>query len=155
MGTLSFKSVGRTASSIQQNAVTTSPIPIGIKTPLRLSNENGPLQMNFSLADQISDNLRNLLQTNWGERLGLYDFGANLRPLVVNYSSQDTFDSEAVASIATAVGRWMPYIELVDFSSVVNRQQNQQTGVIEITIGYNIPSLDISNKKIQVVLYVI
>ena len=155
MGILSFKSVGRTAQSLEEEVVDQKVIPVGIKTPLRLETIDGPLAMHYSLEDQLSDNLRNLLQTNFGERLGLYDFGANLKPLTTNFSSQDTFDAEALTRIAAAISRWMPFVEPIDYISEVDRSQKLNTGLIRITITYNIPSLNITGKKIQTVLYVI
>ena len=79
MATLSFKSVGKTAQTLSEEDVEVANFPIGIRTPLSLSDIDGPLAMNYLLDEQLADNLRNLLQTNFGERLGLYNFGANLK----------------------------------------------------------------------------
>lgn len=155
MATISFKSVGKIKKNVIDQATLDPIIPIGIKTPIQLDTNDGLLKMHYSLEDQTADNLRNLLQTNWGERVGLYDFGANLRPLTLEYSSQETFDDEAVERISAAVKKWMPYIDLIDFKSEVDRTQNEITGVIKIIISYNIPTLQVSNKKIEVVLYVV
>lgn len=155
MGTLSFKSVGRTAQSIAQESVETTPIPIGIKTPLQLNSIDGFFEMHYSLEDQMADNLRNLLQTNFGERVGLYNYGANLKPLTVNFSSQDDFDAEALIRISSAISQWMPYIEPIDYISEVDRSQKLNTALIRITVGYNIQSLNVQQRKIQLVLYVI
>jgi len=155
MGTLSFKSVGRTAQSIAQESVETTPIPIGIKTPLQLNSIDGFFEMHYSLEDQMADNLRNLLQTNFGERVGLYNYGANLKPLTVNFSSQDDFDAEALIRISSAISRWMPYIEPIDYISEVDRSQKLNTALIRITVGYNIQSLNVQQRKVQLVLYVI
>lgn len=154
MAKISFKSVGQTKEQLKDSFVTSTPRPIGIKTPLQLSNDSGLLRMNYNLSNQISDNLRNLLLTNWGERVGLYNFGANLTPLTSDFVSQEDFDSEAVARIKSAVALWMPFVELVDFVSETDRLENVSTGIIRITISYNIPSLNISDKKLQIVLYV-
>jgi phage baseplate assembly protein W len=155
MATINFKSVGVTSTQLTQQAIQTSPLPIGIKTPLELGGQDGLLVMHYDLIDQLSDNLRNLLLTNWGERLCQYFFGANLRPLTTEYSSQETFDNEAVVRIKNAVSTWMPFIELVDFVSEVDRKENKSTGVIKITISYNIPALNAIDKRIQIVLYVL
>lgn len=156
MSVISFKSVGVTPKFIEESVVETSPIPIGIKTPLQLdSTGKNFFIMNFELEDQISDNLRNLLQTNWGERLGQFFFGANLRPLTTEFVSQDNFDAEAVIRIKNSVSAWMPFIDLIDFLSEIDRLENKSTGVIKINITYNIPSLQVFNKKIQTVLYVL
>lgn len=155
MATLSFKSVGRTAQSLDEEDVVVATLPLGIKTPLSISDIDGPLAMHYLLDEQLADNLRNLLQTNFGERLGLYNFGANLKPLTVNYSSQDSFDSEALVRISSAISTWMPYIEPIDYISEVDRSQKLNTALIRINITYNVPSLSINGKKIQIVLYVI
>jgi phage baseplate assembly protein W len=155
MATINFKSVGITAEKAQQTTTQAVSLPIGIKTPLQLGYEDGLLVMHYDLADQLADNLRNLLQTNWGERLGQYFFGANLKPLTTEFTSQESFDSEAVVRIKNAVTTWMPFIDLVDFISEVDRNENKNTAIIRVNIGYNIPALNITDRKIQVVLYVI
>jgi len=155
MGQFSFKSSGKTREQQQVELLTQSPTPIGIQTPLKLGTSEGLLAVNYSLADQVHDNLRNLILTNWGERLGFYDFGANLRPLTTEFVSQDDFDSQAIDRIRTAVSRWMPFVDLVDFLSVTDRTENKNTAIIRITITYNVPALNVFNKQLQVSLYVI
>ena len=70
---ITFKSVGELSTD---RKFTTTPVqnPIGIKTPLSLGQDaDGIFSMHFKLEDQIQDNFRNLLLTNNGERLGLFD----------------------------------------------------------------------------------
>jgi phage baseplate assembly protein W len=155
MATYNFKSAGKTQEQTAIEEVKSTIIPYGIKTPLQLGSSEGIFSMNYSLEDQFADNLRNLLLTNWGERLGLYQFGANLRPLTTEYVSQDDFDSKAIENIKRAVGKWMPFIDLENFTSTVNRQENTNTGIIQISVTYNIPALDVKGKAVQIVLYVI
>lgn len=153
MGTFNFKSSGKTTTQQSIEALTKSATPIGIKTPLRLGTQEGIFGMNYNLPDQVHDNLRNLLMTNWGERLGFYDFGANLRSLMSDLVSQDDFDAQAVSRISAAVGRWMPYISLDEFLSQVDRIENKNTAVVRITITYSIPSLKVDKRALQVTLY--
>lgn len=155
MASYNFKSVGKTQEQLQVEAVKSTKIPYGIKTPLQIGTTEGILAMNYSLEDQFADNLRNLLLTNWGERLGLYDFGANLKPLTTELVSQDDFDTEAISRIKSAVERWMPFIDLENFSSSVDRNENKNLAIIRITITYNIPALQVTNKSLQIVLYAI
>lgn len=155
MATYSFKSSGKTQEQKDIELVKNSPVPFGIKTPLALGSTEGILTMNYSLEEQFADNLRNLLLTNWGERLGLYQFGANLRPLTTEFVSQDDFDSKAIERIRNAVSKWMPFIDLESFTSNVDRLNNRNIGVIQISITYNIPALEVSGKGLQIVLYVI
>ncbi len=154
MGTYSFKSAGKTAEQRQAEALTASAVPIGIMTPLRAGTKDGIFAMHASLADQMNDNLRNLLLTNHGERIGLYDFGANLRPLASEFTTQDSFDSQAITRISEAVAKWMPYVSLNDFLSEVDRTENKNTGVIRITVTYTVPNISNDKKYLQVTLYV-
>jgi len=155
MATYSFKSVGKTQTQIDEETTKKSLIPYGIKTPMQLGDKEGIFSMNYSLEDQFADNLKNLLLTNWGERLGLYQFGANLKPLTTEFVSQDDFDSEAIVRIKDAVEKWMPFVDLEDFSSEVDRLENKNTGIIKISITYNVPLINVSRKGLQIVLYVV
>jgi len=156
MASYSFKSSGKTKDQKEKEELESSPVPFGIKTPLRLG-EGTILEMNYDLADQFQDNLKNLLLTNWGERLGLYDFGANLKPLTTEYSSQDDFDNAAIERIRKSVEKWMPFIDLEDFSSSVEKFENKSgsIGVIKITVTYNISALRVFKRAVQVVFYAV
>lgn len=154
MGVYSFKSSGKTASQIIDEIPSITPLPIGISTPLRLS-DNNLFAMHYNLEDQIHDNLRNLLLTNWGERVGFYYFGANLRELTTESSNLDAFDEVAIERIRTAVSTWMPFVTLNDFISEIDNRNNKNTGIVKIKITYNVPQLNIENKALQISLYVI
>lgn len=153
MATFNFKSSGKTAEQKAIEQLTISSTPIGIKLPLRFGEQEGLFAMNYVLADQVHDNLRNLMMTNWGERLGFYDFGANLRPILSDYTTQDDFDSAAIERIAGAVAKWMPYINLGEFSSSIDEFETKNTTVIKLVITYSIPALEIENKALQITLY--
>jgi len=156
MATYSFKNVGKTEEQRVIETLNQSLIPFGIKTPMQLGSVGeGLISMNYNLADQFADNLKNLLLTNWGERLGLYDFGANLRPLTTEFTSQENFDNEAIERIRNTVARWMPFVSLNTFESIVDRSDNKNTGVIKINITYSIPAIEVNNRSLQIVLYVI
>lgn len=156
MSTYSFKSVGKTVQKIEEEKLAIADIPIGIKTPLQLGeNGDGLFSMHTSLLDQIEDNFRNLLLTNWGERIPLYDFGANLREITTELVSQEDFDKEAMSRIRAAISKWMSYIEPQTFESKIDSEQNKNTGIIRIKITYNIPLINATDRAIEVVLWVI
>ena len=158
MAVLSFKSVGKTVEQKQReaNAVSGSLSPIGFKTPLRYGdNSEGVFAMHFSLGDQLQDNFKNLILTNWGERVALYDFGANLRELVTEFASEEDFNNEAIQRIANATSKWMPYIQPQTFESVVEHADNQHVAVIRLRITYDIPLLNVTSKALEVTLYAI
>jgi phage baseplate assembly protein W len=154
----SFKSVGKTSSQIrtEELAQSSSPLPVGIVTPIRLGERSeGIFKMNFSLADQVADNLRNLITTNWGERLGQYFFGANLQELMTEVVNKDDFEQEAMIRIKSAVERWMPYVELIDFESTIDNLTKKSTGKIRMNISYIVTGLQDLPRSLQVDMYII
>jgi phage baseplate assembly protein W len=94
--------------------------------------------MNYTLLEQMSDNLRNIILTNHGERLAMYDFGANLRPLLTDFSNKDNFDQEAMSRIKTTVGKYMPFVNLLGYESKIERTQNVYTGIVYVIIAYKV-----------------
>jgi phage baseplate assembly protein W len=151
-----FKSVGTSEAEVQENKTVwfEETRPIGIKTPLQLGDgTDGVLSMHRNLADQIHDNFRNLILCNHGERLGCYDFGANLSELAHELGS-DGVDDEAIKRIATATGKYAPFISLQTFESFVDHRENQHVAKVGIRIRYDIPRLNVQNKALEVIIYV-
>lgn len=154
---ISFKNVGTIkeigSTYAEQNR---SLIPIGVKTPLVLdASTNNIFAMHTDVRAQVADNLRNLVQTNWGERLALTDYGANLNPLVTEFSSKQAFDQEAIIRINTAVEKWMPFLELIDYDSVPDFEDNEFVGKIRIKISYGIPTIGVAQDVVEVFLFII
>ena len=150
----SFKSVGESIDAYNKDRPGANEIPIGIKTPLQIGADNsGLLKMHKSLPDQSHDNLRNLILTNHGERLGMFDFGGNLAELAFELGAEGA-DSEAIRRIGRAVGKYMPYVELTTFESKAEHSNNEHTAKVLLTIVYSIPKLSVKDRALQVVLYV-
>jgi len=156
MAKINFASVGNQVDTSIQTQLTGSVLPLGFKTPLQLGvSGEGILAMHFTFEQQLADNFRNLLYTNHGERLELYDFGANLRPLTTELYNEDNFDAVAIRRIKLATEKYMPFLFLKTFESKLDRFNNQQTGKIIIKIVYDIPLLRVVDKEMNVTLYVI
>ncbi len=150
MATISFKSVGKKVSENQTPTVPVS-TPIGISTPMQLGEgSDGIFRTHRVLGNQISDNLRNLILTNYGERLGQYDFGANLKQLVFDYSSNPDWESDVMSNIKNAVAKFMPYVELESFETSIDTNNDTQIATVEITVSFNVPTAGVSNKAIRV-----
>ena len=152
----SFKSVGNKSTSYIYTE-TVNPKPVGLKTPLRITtNREGPFSMYYSPQEQIHDNLRNLILTNKGERVGRYDFGGDMRALVFEYKSRDDFEAEAMIRIKSAVSKYLPVVELdmfnADFFKVDPHSLDGITKIV-IQIKYNIPKLKVVGRAIEVNLY--
>lgn len=149
----SFKSSGKNAITDDTlDLVAKEPPPIGIKTPVEISPDKGLFTMHTDVGKQISDNLRNLIMTNYGERLGFYDFGANIRPLVFDLGSEDA-DQLAISRIKRAVGKYMPFVSLDGFQVFVDRHDNKEVAKVGIQVTYKIPQLDNYIRSLEVMLY--
>lgn len=133
----------------------TSLTPVGILTPLAIDeNGNTFFETSIDIVDIVKDNLKNLIQTNHGERLGRYYFGANLKPLAIEYTSDQNFDSEAMMRINTAVRDYMPYINLEGYNSKASRALDQSVTQVEIIIQFSIPKINLYNGVIKAIIYV-
>jgi len=149
----SFKSAGLKEEDQEEVIPKAQKLPIGIATPIQLSRDAGGLLiMHKDIDKQLSDNLRNLLLTNHGERLGFYDFGANLRPLVFDLGT-DTADSEAIRRIKSTTNKYMPFISLEGFQVFVDRHDNKDVAKVGIQITYRIPRLDTALRTLELMLY--
>ncbi len=149
----SFKSVGIKSDSPKQPSSIES-LPIGIRTPMKLGQGNdGIFQMHFKLEDQIKDNFRNLLSTNHGERVALYNFGANLHGLTLELGS-DTFDNELLLRINTATSKFMPFIKLDKLEREVVNFDNEHIAKIRVKVFYSVPSLRIFNQAVEIIFFI-
>lgn len=156
MTVLSFKSVGKTTTTVQTETLEVSPLPVGIQTPVRspVVETDGIFAMHYEIPDQINDNLKNLIETNWGERLGLYDFGANLRELLFEITAREDFESEVMQRIKQTVEKWMPYVSLNGFELNQDYEERDKTGVIRFRIMYDLPLLSITDQALDIIMYV-
>jgi phage baseplate assembly protein W len=144
-----WKSAGQTPLVVRdniflgQNSEETLPaLPIGIKLPLQLGSErSGIFEMNFDAAEAISSNLRNLVMTNQGERIGNFLYGANLGPLCTEYSASEDFEAEAMRRIQNAVNTFLPIVQLNNFTTAFIENSDTGVLVIQMKLEYDIPSL--------------
>lgn len=155
---ISFKGVGIKKDDLKNDVLrrNQSPIPVGIKTPLEIDSLGKEIfALNYNIQDQVRDNLRNLLMTNHGERVCLYDFGANLQPLVSEYVNKDDFDSEAMLRINTAISKYMPFITPLEFDSKVDRRVDDNLNKFTLFVTYTVPAINIIKDQIIVELYIL
>lgn len=138
-----FKSSGFRRDDRRFVAKKTVDRPIGIKTPLEAGGDifvthDNPIK-------QLSDNFRNLVMTNNGERLGMFNFGANLKSLLYDYSNEPNFESIVTEAIVSATNRYIPSIVITSVSAVFvdanekNDLNKIGLAMVRIKIDYSIP----------------
>jgi phage baseplate assembly protein W len=148
----SFRSTGRPFTVSQPASYQSPIIPVGIKTPLSLSG-NGvstPFTMNTKVEDQIADNLRNLIMTNYGERLGLYDFGGNLQSLLMETIPTADLPQAVETRIKTAVDKYMPGIDINSVSMIANRSPGKALASFDFVVTYSCVQAGINERRIQI-----
>ena len=149
----SFKSVGARSDSLtQERRITPEPTPIGLKTPLQLGNGTNIFKMHYSLEDAIKDNLRNLIMTNTGERLGRPNFGANLMELALELGTE-TSDQQAMMRIKESAAQFLPFVNLVGFATEVDRFDNKEVAKVDLFITYTIPKISTKQHGLKITLY--
>ena len=154
VGKIDFKSVGtkptlRTSDTERQNRV-----PIGIRTPMRLGQgSDGIYAMNRTIAEEVRQNLSNLILTNWGERVGRYHFGANLRELTLELGSEE-YDEEVAVRIKSATSRWMPYVLLIGMERFVDSVDDEPLAKIRLRIVYDVPAVGLKNQVLDVQFFI-
>lgn len=152
-----FSSVGESKEDFDARKVKSSQdaaqIPIGIKVPVELGQSNdGLLKMHTDIEKVLADNFRNMIMTNHGERLGLYDFGANLTELAFELGSDD-FDSEAIRRIRRTTQKYMPFIQLLTFEPLVDRINNKEVAKVGVRITYRVSAVSQKERVIEAIIY--
>lgn len=152
-----FASVGEIKDEFDarnvRSAADRAQIPIGIVVPVELGSSNdGLLKMHTDIEKNISDNFRNMIMTNYGERLGLYDFGANLTELATELGT-DQFDEEAVRRIRRTTEKYMPFVQLLTFEPLVDRFDNKDIAKVGVRITYKVLALSQQERAIEAIVY--
>ena len=134
--------------------------PIGIKTPLEKGNvQNGEslFKMHFSIEDQVVDNLKNLIMTQKGERLGFTDYGTNINRIYSDTSLDEDEIADVVSQeISTAVSKYMPSIRLSQFytqkvENFTNKLNSSNTAGLALSdaLDGNIEISSVSSQEIN------
>jgi phage baseplate assembly protein W len=152
MAERSFKSVGELNTDARASQPR-QPVPIGILTPVNFSSKvGGPFEMSTNIVNQVLDNFRNMLLTNHGERVPLYDYGSNLRQLLTERLSIDNYQEQAMMFIKTSTEKYMPYVSLDTFDLQPLQTDDQGFSKVRVTIKCSIPKITTATKQIELII---
>jgi phage baseplate assembly protein W len=136
-----------------QTQVISTPIPYGVVTPLQLPNKTGEtLKTTTDIVEGVVDNFKNMLLTNYGERLGKPDFGANLNALLTERVSQEEWNLQASNQIRTTTQTYMPYITITSVSSGIIKAGNDGFSRTLISVIFSIPTIGVQDKRVDITL---
>ena len=165
MSGFNFKSTGlkTTDRLINKSDVTPEIRNIGIKTPIEFSKNSSQqlFHLNNNPAVQIKDNLKNLILTEKGERLGMPNYGCSIKSFLFDLTSIPDYESVIINEINSQIEEYMPYllvsnIEILDYFKPTNEEELQfRNGMaaILLRITFDIQRIKITNQKIEVVIF--
>lgn len=110
---------------------------VGVTLPLQ-PGTTGHFKQSKTISEQAFSNLKNLILTSKGERVGQPNFGCDVHRIVFEPIIESTADSIEFA-VRDSVETWLPYITLHNvFVSVGDQDDNR----ILLNIEYSINSED-------------
>jgi|TARA_B100000287_G_scaffold174846_1_gene164904 phage baseplate assembly protein W len=117
----------------------------GLKFPLTYKDgRDGFFPRAKTLTDQAYSNLKNLLLTRKGERLGQPTFGSDLWNIIFEQITDDIGDS-VEQSIREAVDYWLPYITINNVFTTTDGS-NPNTLYVRVEFIVNIEDPDAVNE---------
>ena len=139
-----FKNSGKSIKSINKKNIRQEVLdsenifPIGIVLPLKPGNKQNEnlFSMTYDQNEQVKINLKNLILIKKGEVLANPDLGTNLINLY-NSTNLENIDELAMEEVKTTVSKYMPFVELQNYSSVYISATEESSPYYEINILYN------------------
>jgi len=127
--------------------------PFSIITPLQFPNSVGEtFKTTTNVADGIVDDFKNMLLTNFGERLGRPDFGANLNVLLTERLSLEDWSARASSLIKNTTQKYMPYITIDTISLNEMVPTGDGFSRVKISLIYSVIALGIQNRRLDLTL---
>ena len=107
---------------------------VGIDLPFRKSEgRDGWFASTTTTIEAVKNNIRNLLNTNQGERLMQPNIGINLRKYLFNQITSGTL-AQIQEDILSVFRKWLPFVEVRN----IELKSNDSFNMISINIVFNI-----------------
>ena len=108
-------------------------VKVGIDLPIRRGSDNdGFFATTSTTIEAVKNNIRNLLQTNEGERFFQPNLGLNLRTLLFEHITNENLIGVQDA-ILDKIEFWLPFVEVRDIQ-VLSRDDTTDIGLNEIRV---------------------
>ncbi len=118
---------------------------IGISLPLEYGTQ-GFFNQTKTTIQQVRHNIKNLLLTVKGERLGNPTFGSNLMRVLFEPDDSD-IQSKIEEEIRTSISEWLPFIEIVSIeakSDTYNKNRVNVSMNFTIDISQNVETVNLN-----------
>ena len=123
---------------------------IGVGLPLTHTKDGFFYRTKTSL-EQSKSNIKNLLLTRKGERLGNPDFGSDLFKVLFEQEGDD-IESRVEEVIRSAMSRWLPFI-IIDEIETKFSERNRNAINVSMKFSINIDTTNKSKLSIDLVNY--
>ena len=108
-------------------------VKIGIDLPIRRGDDlDGFFASTSTTIEAVKNNIRNLLQTNEGERFFQPNLGLNLKTLLFEHITNENLIG-VQDSILDKIEFWLPFVEIRDIQ-VLSKDNTTDIGVNEIRV---------------------
>ena len=123
---------------------------VGIDMPFRLSETSGSgyFAQTSTTIDAVKNNVRNLLNTEKGERLLQPELGLNLRRFIFENITEDT-KMNIQNDIISNFSKWLPFVEIKDIQVDIS-ESNSSLNTISINLSFSINRDPNSLSSVQV-----
>ena len=114
----------------------------GLTFPLTYNNQlGGFFPTSKTLREQVSSNIKNLLLTSKGERVGQPEFGTDVTSILFEPITPDIGD-RLETSITDGISQWLPYVTIQNiFVSTPDDQPNSIFISIEFSVDIEDPDV--------------
>jgi phage baseplate assembly protein W len=109
---------------------------VGLALPIGGAS-NGYFAVNYTTKNQIKSNLKNLILTEPGERLGNPKFGTPLRKFIFEPYVEGEFENKIENTITTAIKTYLPYVNIIDII-FDNNNENRDKHLVNLELQYSI-----------------
>ena len=114
---------------------------IGLELPLTHTRD-GFIKRTKTALEQAKSNMKSLLLTNKGERLGNPTFGTNLLSLVFSQENTD-LESRVEEEIRASMSEFLPFINIVSIeTNFSDTNKNIANVTLEFTLNVDVTSKD-------------
>jgi phage baseplate assembly protein W len=108
---------------------------VGVSLPFTVGN-NGFFAVTYTTKEHIKSDLKNLILTNRGERLGIPDFGCDLRKVIFEQDGQDAY-AYIQAEIQDSISTWLPFIT-INGINISSNDASKDNNRIDIQLDYTL-----------------